>query len=138
MMANLFGRNWTREELLSYVGDIQQIGGVRRFALSEGRQAGVEIAQFRTGTGFNFDVVLSRALDISMAEYRGQPLAWRSSTGDVGPWYYEPEGQGWLRSFSGGLLATCGLRNIGPACVDEGKHWVSTAASATCPLSIFG
>ncbi|HHV93110.1 MAG TPA: aldose 1-epimerase family protein [Firmicutes bacterium] len=120
-MANLFGRKWTREELLSYVGDIQQIGGVRRFVLQEGREAGVEIAQFRTGTGFNFDVVLSRALDISLAEYQGQPLAWRSSTGVVGPWYYEPEGQGWLRSFAGGLLATCGLRNIGPACIDEGE-----------------
>ena len=39
MMANLFGRKWTREELLSHVGDIQQIGGVRRYALAEGRQA---------------------------------------------------------------------------------------------------
>ena len=26
MMANLFGRKWTREELLSHVGDIQRIG----------------------------------------------------------------------------------------------------------------
>ncbi|NMB46757.1 MAG: aldose 1-epimerase family protein [Firmicutes bacterium] len=121
-MADLFGRHWTRQELLAHLGDIQQVGGVRRFVLIEGRQAGVEMAQFRTGTGLSFDVCLSRALDISQAEYRGQALAWRSSTGDVAPTYYEPQGRGWLRSFSGGLVKTCGLTNAGAACTDQGQE----------------
>jgi len=120
-LAQLFGREWTRQELLDHVGDIQQVAGVRHLKLSEGRGAGLEIAEFRTGTGLNFDVCLSRALDISRAEYRGQALAWRSSTGDVAPTYYEPEGRGWLRSFSGGLVKTCGLTNVGAACTDKGE-----------------
>ena len=36
-------------------------------------------------------------------------LTWQSAPGFVGPWYYEPDGLGWLRSFGGGLLTTCGL-----------------------------
>jgi hypothetical protein len=31
----------------------------------------------------------------------------------VAPQYFEPEGARWLRSFCGGLLATCGLINVG-------------------------
>jgi hypothetical protein len=32
----------------------------------------------------------------------------------VHPAFYEPQGRGWLRSFPGGLLATCGLDHFGP------------------------
>ena len=45
----------------------------------------------------------SRGLDVSYSEYQGIPLCWRSSTGDVSPAHYEPEGLGWLRGFYGGI-----------------------------------
>jgi Domain of unknown function (DUF4432) len=35
--------------------------------------------------------------------------------GIVAPPYYERRGSGWLRGFGGGMLVTCGLRNVGPA-----------------------
>jgi hypothetical protein len=76
-------------------------------------------ADFRTGSGLNFTVLPDRGLDIAYAEFNGQPLCWRSCTGDVSPSYYEPEGMGWLRGFYGGLLVTCGLRNVGgPRTID--------------------
>ena len=37
------------------------------------------------------------------------PLAWTSAVGVEGPWYYEPEGLGFFRTFGGGLLTTCGI-----------------------------
>ena len=40
-------------------------------------------------------------------------MGWRSTTGDVAPQYYEAEWLRWLRSYSGGLVATCGLMNVG-------------------------
>jgi len=119
-MAYLYGRNYTREELLSKIGDILQIGGARLYELADGRERGVQAVDFRTGTGFNFTVLAGRAMDISYAEYCGRPLCWRSPAGDVAASYYEPEGIGWLRGFYGGLLTTCGLTYLGAPCVDEG------------------
>ena len=121
-MVRLYGEDFSREELLKRVGDISQIGGVSRYELIEGKEKGVEAVDFRTGTGFNWTVLLGRGMDISRAEHKGIPLCWRSSTGDVASSYYEPEGLGWLRSFYGGLLVTCGLTYAGAPCGDEGEE----------------
>jgi hypothetical protein len=92
---------------------MRQVGGVRLIQLDEGSERGVRAAEFRTGTGFQFLVLLDRGMDISRAEYCGRALAWQSMTGDAHPAYFEPEGLGWLRTFYGGLLVTCGLTWMG-------------------------
>ena len=120
-MAKLFGREYTRDELLTRVGDISQIGGVQSIELNDGSARGIRAAAFKTGTGLNFRVLLDRGLDISAADFCGKPLCWRSAAGEVTPAFYEPEGLGWLRSFCGGLMVTCGLTHIGAPDVDEGK-----------------
>jgi hypothetical protein len=53
-------------------------------------------------------------MDLGFAEQGGTSLAWLSPNGIVAPAFHEPEGEGWLNSFPGGLLVTCGLRNVGP------------------------
>ena len=68
---------------------------------------------FWSGNGLRFQVNADRTLDLSYCEFEGLPLAWRSPAGDVHPAYYEPAGLGWLRSFAGGLLTTCGLDQFG-------------------------
>ena len=118
-MTTLFGRQWTRKELLTYVGDISQLGGVRLSTLADGPGRGVRAADVRTGGGLNFTVLLDRGMDIGPAEYRGIPLAWVSPTGPVAPAFYEPQGSAWLRTFHGGLLTTCGLTQAGVPNVDE-------------------
>jgi hypothetical protein len=120
-MAKLWGIEYSKDDLLARVGDVSQIGGVRVHTLSDGVERGVRAAEFRTGSGLNFTVLVDRGLDISTAEYKGQPLAWRSSTGDTSPAYYEEPGLGWLRSFYGGLVVTCGLTYAGAPNVDQGK-----------------
>jgi len=120
-MPNLFGRNWTRRELMERVGDISQLGGVRTSTLNDGIEKGVHTVEVRTGTGFRFVVLPDRGMDISEAEHAGRSLCWRSGTGDVAPSFYEPAARGWLRGFSGGLLTTCGLTYLGPPGVDEGE-----------------
>jgi hypothetical protein len=121
-VATLFGKRFTRDEILSHVGDLSQVAGVRLMRLSEGKETDVRVADLRTGSGLRFQVTLDRGMDISMAEYRGIPLAWRSPVGDVHPAFFEPEGLGWLRSFPGGLMTGCGLTQAGAPCTDEGEE----------------
>jgi Domain of unknown function (DUF4432) len=120
-MATLFGRQWSRDELLQRVGDLAQIAGVRLVTLADGKERGVRAAECKTGTGFQFSVLIDRGLDIAGAEYCGKALAWRSMTEDAHPAYFEREGLGWLRTFYGGLVVTCGMTQAGAPTVDQGQ-----------------
>ncbi len=121
-MPTLYGRTWTRAELMQYVGDMAQLAGVRASRLEGGRAAGVRALDFDCGDGLRFTVLPDRCMDIPHLEYRGVPLVWHARNGVVAPAYYEPEGAGWLRSFFGGLLSTCGLRQVGLPCADGDEH----------------
>jgi Domain of unknown function (DUF4432) len=112
---NLWGRNYTRRELEGYTGDLRQIADIRLATLDDGMERGVRVAEVRTGSGFDFTVLLDRAMDIGTATYNGIPLAWQSGTGAAHPSRYEPEAHGWLRTFHGGMLALCGLSHAGLA-----------------------
>jgi hypothetical protein len=120
-MVKLYGRSYTRAELLARMGSLAQIGGVRLGELADGAERGVRVADFRTGTGFNFTVHIDRGLDIGLAEFKGTNLSYRSIAGVLGPAYYEREGAGWVRGFPGGLLVTCGLTTTGSPSVDDGQ-----------------
>jgi Domain of unknown function (DUF4432) len=108
-MPELHGQRWSRTELSRRVGRLEQVAGIRLVTLGDGVERGVRVLEFRTGTGFEFDVLVDRAFDIGRCEQGGRALAWTSPTGFPGPWFYEPEGLGFFRSFGGGLLTTCGL-----------------------------
>jgi hypothetical protein len=73
----------------------------------------MSVVEVRNGSGLRFSVLPDRGLDIGEAELRGFPLAWISRNGLVAPSFMETTPLGFLRSFSGGLLTTCGLTNVG-------------------------
>jgi Domain of unknown function (DUF4432) len=75
----------------------------------DGGERGVRMLRCSTGAGFDFEILVDRGFDIAGAWLGGQPLAWSSPVGVVGPWYCEPGGIGWFRGFPGGLVSTCGL-----------------------------
>lgn len=115
----LYGKDWTRRELEARVGRLGQIGGIRRMLLTEGKEAGMDIIEVRTGAGLSFEISPSKGMDISLAQLGGTPLSWQSPNGDVHPMYYESGGMDWLRTASGGLLMTCGLSHAGSPSADE-------------------
>ncbi|HOJ21123.1 MAG TPA: aldose 1-epimerase family protein [Armatimonadota bacterium] len=121
-MPKLFGKQFSKEELRTHVGSMEQLAGVRAGVLADGRAAGTRVADFWTGTGLEFSVLLDRGMDISAARWQGKSLCWRSSAGVAHPAYYEPEGLGWLRTFGGGLVTTCGLTYAGAPTVDQGEE----------------
>jgi len=120
-MSSLFGRELPVKSLLPYVGDISQIARVRPYRGVEGHEDQLLCVDVITGSGFDFTVLPGRGMDISSARYNGRSLAWRSATGDQHPAFYDPQGEGWLRSFAGGLLVTCGLTWMGAPCEDNGR-----------------
>ena len=121
-MITLNGRQYTRRGLEQHLGHLSQIAGVRMMELRDGPEAGVRIADVRSGSGLRFQVTLDRGMDISVADYKGLPLAWRSPNGDVHPSFFDPKGLGWLKSFPGGLVTGCGLTQAGAPGVDDGEE----------------
>lgn len=109
------GRDYTRRELEGYTGDLRQLADIRLATLDDGMERGTRIALVRTGSGFDFTVLLDRAMDIGTATYNGIPLSWQSGTGAAHPAFYEDGTRGWHRTFHGGLLCLCGLTQVGRA-----------------------
>lgn len=121
-MAHLFGKEFSKNELLKRVGNMSQLAGIRPVTLSNGNENGVRALEFYTGSGFQFTVLCDRAMDIFDASFNGQPLAWHSPTGAVAPAYYDRHDVGWLWNFYGGLVVTCGLTQVGAVDNDEGEE----------------
>ena len=56
------------------IGDPQQIAGVSRSTLDEGKAAGVQTLQVNTGGGLQFTVLPGRGMDIAGAHFEGKAL----------------------------------------------------------------
>jgi Domain of unknown function (DUF4432) len=123
-MTRLFGRDWRRADLERRVGHLSQLGGVRLLTSDNGPSRGVRLIEFRTGTGFNFEVALDRGMDVGRADYRGASLAWMPPTLMAAPWYFEQQTEfGWLRTALGGLNNTCGFIHIGNPETADVRHY---------------
>ncbi len=125
-MPQLYGKQYTRAEFLAHMGTVEQAASVVPFDFTQGPERGMRGLTVRNAAGLEFTVHPDRCLDIGAARFEGKPLAWASATGYAGQGNYEPEAQGWLRTFGGGLVATCGLTNVGPPTDDAlgrtGQH----------------
>jgi hypothetical protein len=73
LMPEIWDKNYRREDLLRCVGRLEQVAGVRLVTLGDGAERGVRVLEFRTGTGFAFDVVVDRAFDVGRCEVSGPP-----------------------------------------------------------------
>jgi len=111
-----------KDDLLSQVGRLSQLGGVSSFICNDGRSKGTSAVRVKTAAGLEFWVIPDRGMDIYEASYRGQSLSWLSPQGIVHPAYFSNYGIEWLKTFSGGLLTTCGLSTAGVPGEDTGEQ----------------
>ena len=137
-MPGLYGTHYSRAELLRRVGRLEQVAGVRLVTIGDGQGRGVRILEFRTGSGFAFDVLVDRSFDVGRCEHGGRPLSWQSAAGVVAPWYYEPDGWGWFRAWGGGMVVTCGLdHTLGPG-EDTAEQFNQPHIMKTVPYGLHG
>ena len=120
-MAKIYSKQYTKQELMGYVGDISQIADAKYCELKTGRGKGVSMIDIRTGGGLSMTILPDRGMDLAWAEYKGFAFGHVSKTGIVSPFSFDEDGMNFFRSFTAGLLTTCGLLNVGGACEDEGK-----------------
>jgi hypothetical protein len=100
-------------ELVERVGDLRQLCRIDRLQHDDGPARGARLLRMVTGGGLEVELHPDRCLDIGHVTWRGQPLAWASPAPVAAPALSDPDGAGWLRTFAGGLLTTCGLDHFG-------------------------
>lgn len=108
--------NFNLEEVKKRIGRMDQILGLTRFIYAEGKAKGTDAVEVRTGGGLRYIILPDRGMDIGLAEYKGVPFVHISPVGIVAPQFFEASGDEWLRSFTAGLLTTCGLDQVGNDC----------------------
>ncbi len=111
-MPTLWGHTYSKEHLLAHTSDMSALAGLRPFTYEDGRIRGMRGIEGWTGSGLRFTLWPDRALDIGPTWFNDKPVAW-VHPGLGAPDQYEPQGLGWLRTFGGGLLTSCGLTYFG-------------------------
>jgi hypothetical protein len=106
-----------------YLGSPDQLFRLESSTVDDGPGRGSRRIRVVTGGGLDVEVLPDRCLDLGHASVDGVPLAWVSRAGFRGHAQHAPTGHGWLDTFGGGLLATCGLDAVGSPSEDEdGAH----------------
>jgi len=121
-MIHLWGKTYTRTELLHRMGDISQLASAQPFELVDGNERGSRGVVLRNAAGLEVTVVTERGMALTHGSFQGVPLALISPVGSTHPAYYEPRGLGWLRTFPGGFLTPCGLTQVGSPSEDNGEE----------------
>lgn len=93
----------------------------RQSVVSNGPAAGCRQIELRTSGGIDLRISPDRGFDIAQAWWRGESVAWAAPSRE-GPPVPNLRGLDWIRSFSGGLVTTCGLRHVGAPTDDHGLH----------------
>lgn len=133
-MPKLWGEDFSKQALLQRIGQVGQVGGVRRLRRLEGVEDGLEAIELRTGGGLDVEILPSRGLDLGAAGFKGQSLCWLSASGFSHPGLIETSPQdGFLRAFGGGLMATCGLSNVGGPNQDQGIEYRQHGRASASP-----
>jgi hypothetical protein len=121
-MPQLWGKSYSRDQLLRRVGDIAQLASAQPFELVDGNERGCRGVTLRNAAGLELVAVSEKGMSLTNASLQGVPLAFLSTVGTAHPAYADHRGLGWLRSWPCGFLTPCGLTQVGGPCNDNGTE----------------
>jgi len=111
-MSILWNNQYSKEQLQSFTSSMSPLAGLRPFVYDDGRIRSMRGIDGWTGSGLRFTLLPDRGLDLGPVWFNDKPVSW-VHPGFGTPNQYEPDGSGWLHTFGGGLLTTCGLIHFG-------------------------
>jgi hypothetical protein len=97
---------------------------------ANGPASGTRVVTIQLADSWAIRVLLDRGADIGSAWFRGSPIAWTSPIGERAP-LSSLRGTEWLSAFGGGLVTTCGLRNVGSPSEGHPLHGAYSHQPAT-------
>ena len=118
-MASIYGKNYTKQQLMRYVGSMSALAGVRSATLNSGKSDTVKIHEVTSGD-LAFTLAESKNLDMVDLKYKGMPLNFTSSVGGVvNHGLSDQHGFNFLYDNAGGMLYTAGYSNVGSMFGDD-------------------
>jgi hypothetical protein len=107
--------------VIEHVANLDQLASATASVVSDGPAAGCRALDLRVWKGMDVRLLPDRGLDPGAAWYGGVPVGWTSAVGERAP-LDRPRDMDWIDAFGGGLVATCGLRNVGAPSEGHGLH----------------
>lgn len=122
----------TPQELVEggLVADVGSLLRVQREIVDDGAARGTRALTVIASRGLTLRVLLDRGMDVGETWFAGNPVSWQSQVGETAPGCVD-DSEGWLDGWGGGLVTTCGLRNVGLPSEGEGQHGSLTDQAAT-------
>lgn len=123
-MSNVLREELNKEDLMRYVGDTNQVFGIRKIEYSGGKENLVKAYEVNNGGGLRFSVNENKGLDIFDMSYRGTNLSFVSKAGLNSPYLADEQGMAYRCCLGAGFLYTAGLSNVGGFCEEkEAYHY---------------
>lgn len=104
-------------ELTKKLGNVDQLAGIRLECVESGSAAGSRLLHVWNAAGLSFTVQPDKCLDLYDCSFQGVNLAFHSKNGMTANSRFLPDASAFFGYWSGGMLATCGLSNVGSAYV---------------------
>ena len=101
--------------LTKHLGNMDQLAGIRLSRLESGNAAGKRIAEVYNAAGLRFSVLPDKCMDLFDLSYKGVNIAFHSKNALSAGEPFVPIPSEFFGYWSGGMLASCGLANIGGA-----------------------
>jgi len=105
--------------LKARVGNLEQIIYARKAILRDGKGTNLKTIDIDNGGYITGTILESRGLDLGQLKYKGVNIGFVGKPGFVAPSFTSVLPGEFTRYFQGGMLYTCGLKNIGPNYKDE-------------------
>ena len=100
-------------KLLKKLGNIDQAAGIRNAEIIGGRGEHIRIAEFYNAAGLRFTVVPDLGMDLFELSYKGVNFSFQSKNGMTSPQAFNAMNGEFAEQWSGGMMVTCGLDNVG-------------------------